>query len=62
MAMNRLAPLITRAESLRPLAPRLAPAMAMPAAFEIEPEWREDMQFFVTAWLGGVLFVGTLLS
>ena len=62
MAMNRLAPLITRAESLRPLAPRLAPAMAMPAAFGIEPEWREDLQFFVTAWLGGVLFVGTLFG
>ena len=62
MAMNRLAPLITRAESLCPLAPRLAPAMAMPAAFEIEPEWREDLQFFVTAWLGGVLFVGTLIG
>ena len=56
--MNRLAPLITRAESLRPLAPRLA----MPPAFETGPEWREDLQFFVTAWLGGVLFVGTLLS
>ena len=62
MVMNRLVPLITRAESLRPLAPRLVSAMTMPAGFEIEPEWREDLQFFVTAWLGGLLFVGTLLS
>jgi hypothetical protein len=60
--MNRLAPLITRAETLRPLLPRPVPVAALPTRFEIAPGWREDLQFFVTAWLGGLLFVGTLLG
>ena len=60
--MNRLAPLITRAKVLRPIPPRPATAIALPAALELEPEWREDLQFFVTAWLGSLLFVGTLIS
>ena len=61
-AMSRLAPLITR----RP-GPRSG-AVALPA-FEAEPisaaqaaEWLADLRLFVTAWLGGVVFFGTLLS
>ena len=60
--MSRLTPLITRRA-----APR-AVAIAMPAA-ETEPfteaqaaEWLADLRLFVTAWLGGVVFFGTLLS
>jgi hypothetical protein len=60
--MNRLVPLITRAETLRPLAPRASASFALPMPFEFEASWREDLQFFATAWLGGVLFIGTLLS
>ena len=61
-AMSRLAPLISRRD-----APR-AVAIAMPAA-ESEPfteaqatAWLADLRLFVTAWLAGVVFVGTLLS
>jgi len=60
--MSRLAPLITRRAGPRAI------AMAMPA---IEPvpvnetqaaEWLADLKLFTTAWLGGVVFFGTLLS
>ena len=60
--MSRLAPLITRN-----VGPR-AVAMAMPVrqavlVGEAEPaEWLADLRLFVTAWLGGVVFFGTLLS
>jgi len=60
--MSRLAPLITRRSGPR------AMAIAMPAR-EAEPfteaqaaEWLADLRLFVTAWLGGVVFFGTLLS
>jgi hypothetical protein len=60
--MSRLSPLITR----RP-GPR-AVAIAMPRP-EGEPfggaqadAWMADLRLFVTAWLGGVVFFGTLLS
>jgi hypothetical protein len=61
--MSRLAPLISRRDS----APR-AVAMALPATRR-EPmseaeaaAWLADLRLFVTAWLGGVVFIGTLLS
>jgi hypothetical protein len=60
--MNRLAPLITRAATLRPLPARSAFAMTLPAPLEPGARWQDDLQFFLTAWLGGLLFVGTLLS
>ena len=60
--MSRLAPLITRRSGPR------AAAIAMPAR-GAEPfteaqaaEWLADLRLFVTAWLGGVVFFGTLLS
>ncbi|MDB5671247.1 MAG: hypothetical protein JWO25_2206 [Alphaproteobacteria bacterium] len=56
-----MAPLISRAETLRPLAPRPAfPGFA--ARSQAQSDWAEDLQFFVTAWLGAFLFVGTLFS
>ena len=56
-----MAPLISRAETLRPLAPRPA-LLGLQAAREDGKGWNEDLQFFVTAWLGAFLFVGTLFS
>ena len=61
-AMSRLTPLITRRAGPR------AVAIAMPVtegeAFTEEQaaEWLADLRLFVTAWLGGVVFFGTLLS
>ena len=60
--MNRLAPLITRAAILRPLPQRPQLALFADSDWTIEAGWREDVQFFVTAWLAGLLFVGTLFS
>jgi len=60
--MSRLSPLITRRAGPK------AVAMAMPAsetrAFtEAQADaWMADLKLFVTAWLGGVVFFGTLLS
>ncbi len=60
--MSRLTPLITRRATARSM------AIAMPAP-EVEPfsgaqaaEWLGDLRLFATAWLGGVVFFGTLLS
>jgi hypothetical protein len=61
--MSRLAPLITRNPG-----PVRAAALAMPVS-QAEPlteaqaaEWLADLRLFVTAWLGGVVFFGTMLS
>ena len=60
--MSRLAPLINRRSGPR------AVAIAMPAAREEgfseaqAAAWLADLRLFVTAWLGGVVFFGTLLS
>ena len=60
--MSRLSPLIARRAGPRSV------AIAMPAR-EGEPfteaqaaAWLADLRLFVTAWLGGVVFFGTLLS
>ena len=59
--MSRLAPLITRNPG-----PIRAVALALPAAPAVShseaAEWLADLRLFVTAWLGGVVFFGTLLS
>ena len=59
--MSRLAPLITRNPG-----PSRAVALALPAApaasHSEAAEWLADLRLFVTAWLGGVVFFGTLLS
>ena len=57
--MNRLSPLIARRTG--PWGPMLAydpPAPANRAA----AAWLDDLKLFATAWLGGVVFFGTLLS
>ncbi len=63
--MNRLAPLISR------LPERAAPvrALAMPrdwSAFDLlsagPTEWLQDAKLFATAWLGGLVFFGTLIA
>ena len=62
--MNRLAPLISRSpEPARawagraPSPPRSAAAAAVQAA-----GWTDDLRLFATAWLGGVVFFGTLIA
>ena len=63
--MNRLAPLIAR------LPERSAPvrALAIPrdwAALDMNlsgsPDWVQDAKTFATAWLGGLVFFGTLIA
>ena len=62
--MNRLAPLITR------LPERSAPvrALAAPRGWQGEMlvldrrAWTQDAKLFATAWLGGIVFFGTLIA
>ncbi|SMF77448.1 hypothetical protein [Allosphingosinicella indica] len=58
--MNRLSPLITRKTGR--FAPALAMGLSMPPALEFAPEWQEDAQQFLTAWIGGMVFFLTFLS
>jgi hypothetical protein len=63
--MNRLSPLISRS-----FAPSLTPAAAIGAPVELpwdgterrRPTAADDLRLFVTAWLGGLIFFGTLLA
>jgi hypothetical protein len=63
--MNRLAPLISRVPE------RAVPvrALAMPRAWDgldllaaSAPGWTQDLKLFATAWLGGLVFFGTLIA
>ena len=56
--MNRLSPLIARRTG--PWGPELA--FVPPSADDPVPAWLNDLRLFATAWLGGVVFFGTLLS
>ncbi len=56
--MNRLSPLIARRTG--PWGPALA--FDPPASDGAAPAWLDDLKLFATAWLGGVVFFGTLLS
>ncbi len=56
--MNRLSPLIARRTG--PWGPALA--FDAPASDGPAPAWLDDVKLFATAWLGGVVFFGTLLS
>ena len=60
VAMNRLAPLITRRTG--PWAAALP--LEQPAPFEgAEPAaWLEDLKLFATGWIGGLVFFGTLIG
>ena len=61
--MNRLAPLVRRAEP-RPGPARLAAVGAAPARFEpaVATGLGDDLRLFATAWAGGVVFFGTMLA
>jgi hypothetical protein len=55
--MNRLAPLIQRAPA------RTGPTGSWPVDFaDSAPTWVDDLRLFATAWLGGLIFFGTLLA
>ena len=58
--MNRLAPLIVRAPRLHPGPPaRLWAIEAEPAA---RPWISQDVKLFLTGWIGGLIFFGTLFA
>ena len=64
--MNRLAPLVVRSsEPVRAWAGRApsSPRSASSAAGSSPAEgWTEDLRLFATAWLGGLVFFGTLIA
>ena len=60
--MSRLAPLITRRPGPRAVAVAMPADRAEPLTEAQAAEWLADLRLFVTAWLGGVVFFGTMLS
>ncbi|HTU11849.1 MAG TPA: hypothetical protein VMG08_13230 [Allosphingosinicella sp.] len=60
--MSRLAPLITRRPGSKAVAVALPAREAEPFTEAEAARWLADLKLFVTAWLGGVVFFGTLLS
>jgi hypothetical protein len=60
--MSRLAPLITRSPGLRAVAVAMPVMQAEPLTEAQAAEWVADFRLFVTAWLGGVVFFGTLFG
>ena len=60
--MSRLAPLITRNPGPRAVAAAMPVRQTEPLSEAQAAEWLADLRLFVTAWLGGVVFFGTLLS
>ena len=58
--MNRLSPLIER--RVGPTAATV-PLPAPPSFGGQEPaQWADDLRLFVTGWVGGLIFFGTLLG
>jgi hypothetical protein len=61
--MSRLAPLITRNPGpVRAVAMAVPVRQAMLVSEAQAGEWLADLRLFVTVWLGGVVFFGTMLS
>ena len=62
--MNRLAPLITRLpERSAPVRALAAPrSWAGDASVLDTPPWQQNAKLFATAWLGGIVFFGTLIA
>ena len=60
--MSRLAPLITRNPGPRAVAAAMPARQAEPLTEAQATQWLADLRLFVTAWLGGVVFFGTMLS
>ena len=59
--MNRLSPWIVRRQ--RPLAVALAPPASMSFDAPSGPvEWVDDARLFLTGWVGGLIFFGTLIG
>ena len=60
--MNRLSPLIVR----RPRAVAIAAAMPAPRPFAAQTDpatkWLDDARLFLTGWVGGLIFFGTLIG
>ncbi len=61
-AMSRLTPLITRRSGPRAVAIAMPAARAEPMTEAEAAAWLADLKLFVSAWLGGVVFFGTLFS
>jgi hypothetical protein len=61
-AMSRLVPLIARRPGPRAVAVAMPVREAEMGSAAQAAEWLADLRLFVTAWLGGVVFFGTLLS
>jgi hypothetical protein len=63
--MNRLAPLVHRADP-RPGPARLTAMRAAPFQARIEPDaatrLADDVRLFATGWAGGLVFFGTMLA
>ena len=60
--MSRLSPLITRRNGPRAISLAMPARDTEPFTGEQAEAWLTDLKLFVTAWLGGVVFFGTLLS
>ncbi len=60
--MSRLAPLITRRPGPIAVAVAMPVVRAAPISEEQAALWLAELRLFVTAWLGGVVFFGTLLT
>jgi hypothetical protein len=63
--MNRLAPLVRRADP-RPGPARLSAMGAFPAGSGIAPDaaasLADDLRLFAAGWAGGLVFFGTMLA
>jgi hypothetical protein len=61
--MRPIAPFLIRASlGSHPLRAALGSVVLASAQVDQAAEWSESVRFFVTAWLGGVVFFGTLLA
>ena len=60
--MSRLAPLIVRRAGPRAIAATMPAIEVAPVSEAQAADWLADLKLFTTAWLGGVVFFGTLLS
>ena len=60
--MSRLVPLVARRPGRKAVAMALPARQAQPFTDAQAAAWMADLRLFVTSWLGGVVFFGTLLS
>jgi len=60
--MSRLSPLIARRAGPRAVTVAMPTQGTEPLTEAQAAAWLADLRLFVTAWLGGVVFFGTLLS